>query len=132
MLQSSQASCIFCLIDTTRIIASNAHALAIMDGFPISPGHSLVLPKRHIASLFEASREERDAIFDLLTEVRCEVLKAFAPHGFNIGINDGKAAGQTVMHLHIHLIPRYTGDQQDPRGGVRQIFPLIANYWDVA
>ena len=142
--------CPFCTINPTRILASNTHALAIMDGFPISPGHALIVPKRHVASLFEATREEREALFDLLEEERelllnpaCEggeanpsqppFLKGRSvqlPDGFNIGINDGTAAGQTVMHLHIHLIPRYAGDQPDPRGGVRWIFPDKAAYWN--
>ena len=101
-----------------------------MDGFPISPGHALIIPKRHIASLFDATREEREALFDLLEQVKTELQEKYNPDGFNIGINDGTAAGQTVMHLHIHLIPRYTGDQTDPRGGVRWIFPDKAAYWN--
>ncbi|MEI6206332.1 MAG: HIT family protein [Desulfuromonadales bacterium] len=144
-----RTNCHFCTLDPTRIIADNTHALAIMDDFPVSPGHALIIPKRHIASLFEASREERDALFDLLEEVRNPSQPPFAkggdkshptslsereekilPDGFNIGINDGAAAGQTVMHLHIHLIPRYAGDQPDPRGGVRWIFPDKAAYWN--
>lgn len=141
--------CPFCTLDQTRILTSNTLALAIMDGYPISPGHALIIPKRHIASLFEATREEREALFDLLAEVRNPSQPPFAkggdkslpaslsereekifPDGFNIGINDGAAAGQTVMHLHIHLIPRYAGDQPDPRGGVRWIFPDKAAYWN--
>ena len=101
-----------------------------MDGFPISPGHALIIPKRHIASLFDATREEREALFDLLEQVKTELQEKYNPNGFNIGINDGTAAGQTVMHLHIHLIPRYAGDQTDPRGGVRWIFPDKADYWN--
>ena len=100
-----------------------------MDGFPISLGHALIIPKRHIASIFEATREEREALFDLLEQVKIELQEKCNPNGFNIGINDGVAAGQTVMHLHIHLIPRYAGDQSDPRGGVRWIFPDKAVYW---
>lgn len=146
MKTTDQLTCPFCTLDPTRILASNPHALAIEDGFPISPGHILIIPKRHIASLFEATKEERDALFDLLAEVRelllntaCEGGEAnpsklkgrslSVPDGYNIGINDGAAAGQTVMHLHIHLIPRYVGDQPDPRGGVRWIFPDKAVYW---
>jgi diadenosine tetraphosphate (Ap4A) HIT family hydrolase len=101
-----------------------------VDGFPVSSGHALIIPKRHIASLFNAARKEREALFDLLEHVKTELLENYNPDGFNIGINDGTAAGQTVMHLHIHLIPRYTGDQTDPRGGVRWIFPDKAAYWN--
>ncbi len=108
---------------------ANDHSLAIMDGFPLSPGHALVIPRRHIASLFEATKDEREALLDLLEQTRMELIRQYNPDGFNIGINDGAYAGQTVMHLHIHLIPRYKGDQQDPRGGVRWIFPNKAVYW---
>lgn len=132
--------CPFCTPEPSRHLLANTHAIAIADGFPISPGHTLIIPKRHIASFFEATREEQTAIFDLLAEVRERLLDppwppfakggiTSAPDGFNIGINDGAAAGQTVMHLHIHLIPRYAGDQTDPRGGVRWIFPDKAAYW---
>ena len=121
--------CPFCVLDSTCIIASNAHAYAICDGYPISVGHALILPKRHIASLFETTSEERNALLDLLANVKTELIIKHKPDGFNIGINDGLAAGQTVMHLHIHLIPRYAGDTEDPRGGVRWIMPEKAPYW---
>ena len=135
-----QPSCPFCTLDNSRISLSNTHAIAIYDGFPISPGHALIIPKRHIASLFDATQEEQAALFDLLAAMRQHLLNpdqslfdketnSKVPDGFNIGINDGTAAGQTVMHLHIHLIPRYTYDQPDPRGGVRWIFPDKAAYW---
>ena len=104
--------------------------MAIYDGFPVSPGHTLIIPKRHIASFFEATKEEQGAMLDLLSEMRQRLQAEHNPDGFNIGINDGAAAGQTVMHLHIHLIPRYAGDQPDPRGGVRWIFPDKAEYWN--
>jgi diadenosine tetraphosphate (Ap4A) HIT family hydrolase len=132
--------CPFCNPDDSRIII-NSHALAIPDSFPISPGHTLIIPKRHISSFFETSQEEQAAMLDLLAEMRERLLNPpqppFAkggslplPDGFNIGINDGTAAGQTVMHLHIHLIPRYPGDTPNPRGGVRWIFPDKAAYWE--
>lgn len=101
---------------------ANIHAIAIFDGFPVSPGHGLIIPKRHIASFFEATREEQTALFDLLAEMQKILVKERNPDGFNSGINVGEAAGQTVMHLHIHLIPRYAGDQTDPRGGVNDIW----------
>lgn len=123
-------SCPFCTLEPVRIILSNDHAFAIRDGFPVSEGHTLIIPKRHIASLFEATVEEQAALFDLLGLARQQLLKELKPDGFNIGINDGAAAGQTVMHLHMHLIPRYAGDQPDPRGGVRWIFPEKAAYWN--
>lgn len=122
-------TCPFCTLEPTRIIASNSYALALLDGFPISPGHSLIIPKQHITSFFESTRDVQNALFDLLEEVKTELQNRYNPDGYNIGINDGAAAGQTVMHLHIHLIPRYAGDQSDPRGGVRWIFPDKAAYW---
>ncbi|NJD37158.1 MAG: HIT family protein [Geobacter sp.] len=127
--QKNKQICPFCSLSPTRIILSNDHALAIRDGFPISKGHTLIIPKRHIASLFEATTEEQAALLNLLGLARQQLLNELVPDGFNIGINDGTAAGQTVMHLHIHLIPRYNGDQPDPRGGVRWIFPDKAAYW---
>jgi len=122
--------CSFCNLDKSRIILANDHAIAIYDGFSISPGHSLVAPRRHISSFFEATKEEQAAMLELLDKLRQLLLKDRIIDGFNIGINDGIAAGQTVMHLHIHLIPRYAGDMDDPRGGVRWIFPDKAVYWD--
>jgi len=122
-------NCPFCLTEDPRIILSNSHAVAIYDGFPVSPGHVLIIPKRHIASFFEATSEEQIALIDLLKEMQRVVQAERNPDGYNIGINIGEAAGQTIMHLHIHLIPRYAGDMPDPRGGVRWIFPDKAPYW---
>jgi diadenosine tetraphosphate (Ap4A) HIT family hydrolase len=89
----------------------------------------LVIPKRHIGSFFELEPEERDSLFSLLEESKRRLDKEFQPDGYNIGINDGPSAGQTVPHLHIHLIPRYSGDQEDSRGGIRWIIPEKAKYW---
>jgi len=122
--------CPFCAYDPADIILTNGYSMAIYDGFPVSPGHSLIVPKRHIASFFEATPGERAALFDMLAEMRGLLLEEYDPDGFNIGINDGTTAGQTVPHLHIHLIPRYAGDMADPRGGVRWIFPEKAIYWE--
>lgn len=122
-------NCPFCNIDSSRILIANDHALVFCDGFPISPGHTLIIPKRHVASFFELTVEEQMAMLKLLADTQQQLLAERNPDGFNIGINDGAAAGQTVMHLHIHLIPRYTGDMPDPRGGVRWIFPKKAKYW---
>ena len=121
--------CPFCTLQPEATVAGNALAVAVYDGFPVSPGHALIIPRRHIASLFEATADERGALLDLLAETRGLLLQRFHPDSFNIGINDGPAAGQTVMHLHIHLIPRYGGDTADPRGGVRWIMPEKAPYW---
>ena len=110
-------------------IAGNELAFAIEDRFPVSPGHALVVPHRVIATWFEASKEERQAIFELVDEVkRLLDARTPAPDGYNIGINCGEAAGQTVMHLHVHVIPRYRGDVPDPTGGVRHVIPGKGNY----
>ncbi|MDW7645937.1 MAG: HIT family protein [Desulfuromonadales bacterium] len=121
--------CPFCQIDTSRILLANEQAVAIGDGYPVSPGHSLIIPKRHIASIFEATAVEQAALWELVVKTRELLQVERQPDGFNIGINDGEAAGPTVMHLHIHLIPRYAGDITDPRGGVRWVRPEKAPYW---
>ena len=103
--------------------------LVVRDGFPISPGHTLIIPKRHVGSFFELEPEERSELLVLLDRTKLLLDKELSPQGYNIGINDGPAAGQTVLHLHIHLIPRYNNDRADPRGGVRWIIPEKADYW---
>jgi diadenosine tetraphosphate (Ap4A) HIT family hydrolase len=122
-------TCPFCTLADSRIVASNDFALVIRDGFPISPGHTLIIPRRHIGSFFELTGGERTSLLVLLDQAKEDLDGKFQPDGFNIGINDGAAAGQTVPHLHIHLIPRYLGDRPDPRGGVRWIIPEKADYW---
>jgi diadenosine tetraphosphate (Ap4A) HIT family hydrolase len=107
--------CPFCFTEDSRIILSNSHAFAIYDAYPVSPGHSLIIPRRHISSFFEATSEEQSAFTELLKEMQQFIQYELNPDGFNIGINIGKAAGQTIMHLHIHLIPRFLGDMPDPR-----------------
>lgn len=121
--------CPFCTLPAARIKAENEHAVLIWDAFPVSPGHSLVFPKRHVGSYFETMKAERTAMQALLVAAKLAVEAELAPHGYNIGINDGAAAGQTVPHLHIHLIPRYAGDVADPRGGVRWVIADKADYW---
>jgi len=121
--------CPFCQLDPSKQLFANDLAIAIADGFPVSRGHSLIIPKRHFSSLFEATEEERAALWKLLDLTRDYLMKKYRPAGFNIGINDGISAGQTVMHLHIHLIPRYSGDTVDPRGGIRWVMPDKAPYW---
>jgi diadenosine tetraphosphate (Ap4A) HIT family hydrolase len=121
--------CPFCEISADRILAETALAVTIADGFPVSPGHTLVIPKRHIASPFDTTEAEMAAIWQAIRNAAERLGTEHQPDGFNIGVNAGAAAGQTVMHLHWHIIPRYTGDQPDPRGGIRRIFPALADYW---
>lgn len=122
-------TCPFCTLPPERIEFSNLHGMVIRDGYPVSPGHTLIIPRRHVGSFFDIDPTERDALLALLEEAKRRLDKEFKPDGYNIGINDGPAAGQTVPHLHIHLIPRYEGDRADPRGGVRWIMPENADYW---
>ena len=114
----------------SRILDEGPLHITIRDGFPITNGHTLIIPKRHITSFFDCSAEEQAALIGALNTAKQELDKTCSPDGYNVGINDGNAAGQTIGHLHIHLIPRYQGDQPDPRGGVRWIFPDKAVYWN--
>ena len=123
------ADCPFCSIPTEEIVIDHGLAIARRDLYPVSKGHTLIIPRRHIVSFFETTEAERQAMLKLLDETKALLDREHQPDGYNIGINDGQAAGQTVMHLHMHLVPRYRGDQADPRGGIRGIFPEKAMYW---
>jgi diadenosine tetraphosphate (Ap4A) HIT family hydrolase len=122
-------TCAFCGLAKTRIVLDSSTGFVIRDAFPVSPGHSLIIPKRHVGSLFELEVNEQLELLMLLSDAKSALDVELQPKGYNVGINDGPAAGQTVPHLHIHLIPRFTGDLPDPRGGVRWIFPDKARYW---
>lgn len=115
-------------LPSSRWLASNDLAFAIRDGYPVSPGHTLIIPKRLVATWFEATAEEQAALMALVGVVKGQLDEEFQPDGYNIGINAGEAAGQTVMHLHVHLIPRYVDDMSDPRGGVRGVIPEKQKY----
>ena len=117
--------CAFCTLPVKRIVTQNNLALVVRDGYPISPGHTLVIPKRHVGSFFDLSSDERRAVLELLDTAKSSLDREFAPNAYNIGINDGPCAGQTVPHVHVHLIPRYVGDIADPRGGVRWVLAPI-------
>lgn len=123
-------SCLFCSIPTGQVIIERPLAWAARDSYPVSKGHTLVIPRRHVVTFFETTEEERLAMMRLLDEMKARLDREHKPDGYNIGINNGAAAGQTVMHLHIHLIPRYAGDKADPRGGVRWVIPEKAAYWN--
>ena len=125
-------SCPLCQIiedESDRIVGTNEHAIAIRDAYPLTEGHTLIIPKRHVGSFFALTRQEVDGLWQLMQRDKVQLDSEFAPIDYNIGINDGPAAGQTVLHLHIHLIPRYTNYRADPRGGVRWIIPEKADYW---
>jgi diadenosine tetraphosphate (Ap4A) HIT family hydrolase len=121
--------CPFCKPSESQVWRENAVGLVVRDGFPVSEGHSLVVPRQHVASLFELSPEDQCALWMLVSEVRHHLVEQLTPDGFNIGVNDGVAAGQTVMHAHIHVIPRWNNDVPDSRGGVRWVIPEKAAYW---
>jgi len=115
--------CPFCKTEELNIVVENDLSFAIFDKYPVNPGHMLIIPKRHVASWFDTTWDEKKAICELLDRAKELLDREFAPDGYNIGVNDGKAAGQTIFHLHVHLIPRYSGDIDNPVGGVRGVIP---------
>jgi len=119
--------CPFCSIERD-IIAENELAFAIYDKFPVNIGHCLIIPKRHIANYFELNTDEQMKCIDLINQVKQIIETNNKPDGFNVGINVNEAAGQTIFHAHIHLIPRYKGDVERPRGGVRGVVPNKKSY----
>ena len=118
----------FLQIPEAEYICSNKLAFAVWDKFPVTTGHALIIPNRIMTTWWETSRKEKKELSKLLEQTRQIIEEKYNPDGFNIGINNNKAAGQTVNHLHIHLIPRYFGDIPDPRGGVRHVIPSKGNY----
>lgn len=123
------SQCIFCNLGKDKeIIAENELAIAFYDGFPVNPGHALIIPKRHVASYFDLSMDECTAMQALLEVVQTKVEERFHPDGYNIGVNVNAAAGQSVFHVHMHLIPRFLGDVDNPKGGVRGVIPSKQKY----
>lgn len=122
--------CPFCVrIDRGEVLERSNRAVAFVDRFPISPGHTLVVPTRHEADFFELTDMEQAAVWVIAKRARDRIVADHGPTGFNIGINVGADAGQTIEHAHLHLIPRYPGDVEDPRGGIRWAIPEKAPYW---
>ncbi|OIJ09316.1 diadenosine tetraphosphate hydrolase [Anaerobacillus arseniciselenatis] len=113
--------CPFCTPE--NIVLSNELAYAIFDIYPVNKGHLLIIPKRHVSGFFDTTTEEREAINELLEQGKSLLEEKYQPDGYNIGINCGETAGQTIFHVHVHLIPRYEGDMENPRGGVRGVIP---------
>jgi len=120
MLQ--RMDCLFCNLQRSTL-AETKLSLAILDDYPVSKGHALVIPKRHVASVWEMTTDEYADAFAVVRQVKDLIQERFNPDGFNVGVNCGEAAGQTVFHAHIHLIPRYAGDVPAPKGGIRNIIP---------
>jgi ATP adenylyltransferase len=124
-----EAGCIFCEMPADRVIKENELCYAIRDGYPVTEMHTLVIPKRHVADYFDLHQPERNAIEQLIHELRTEILSTDRTvTGFNVGINAGRSAGQTIFHVHVHLIPRRDGDMAEPRGGVRGVIPEKQKY----
>ena len=121
-------NCPFCTKPESEIIAENDLALAFYDAYPVNRGHVLVIPKRHFPAFFEATEDEITAIYRLIHRVKIILDEKYHPDGYNIGVNVGAPAGQTVFHLHVHVIPRYTGDVENPRGGVRNFKRSMVEY----
>lgn len=122
--------CLFCKWKNQKekIVLENKFAFAVYDEFAVSKGHTIFMTKRHVKDFFETTKEEKQAIFDLIDKMKEIIDKKYAPDGYNIGINCGAAAGQSVMHIHVHLIPRYNGDVENPRGGIRGVIPSKQSY----
>ena len=119
--------CPFCTPDRDPVFTTDL-CYAIFDRYPVSEGHMLVIPRRHAASYFQLSGEEKADIWNLVERVQKYLEDKFRPDGFNIGFNENVAAGQTIFHVHIHVIPRYEGDVDDPTGGIRNVIPGKGRY----
>ncbi len=123
---SAQQNCPFC--QPVPAVIQNRLAFALFDRSPVTPGHMLFIPRRHVADWFETTADERVDLMALADEARALLIQERRPDGFNLGVNVGIAAGQTVFHVHLHLIPRYAGDMANPRGGVRGVIPARQSY----
>lgn len=120
--------CVFCSIQEDRIIYQNSLWVAVLDSYPVSEGHTLLIPKRHCETYFDLNQVELGTLIGTIDCVKKILDSKYQPNGYNIGVNCGEAAGQTVMHCHIHIIPRYNGDCEDPRGGVRGVIQSKQKY----
>lgn len=123
-------NCIFCEFDDnwSKVIYQNKNFYSKLDEYPVTNGHSLIISKNHLDSFFDLNNEELSDFYEVLKETRGYLLKEFKSDSFNIGINDGEIAGRTIPHLHIHLIPRYINDVEDPRGGIRNFMKNLVKY----
>ena len=123
-------ACVFChRLAAGDLVAENAFAAAFFDAFPLSPGHCLAVSRRHESNFLALTPAEQAAVWALVPLVQSRIERDHVPDGYNLGINIGEAAGQTIAHAHLHVIPRYRGDVPDPRGGIRLIIPAKARYW---
>ena len=120
--------CVFCNIKKSEILFENDLAIAFFDSFPVNKGHTLIIPKRHCETYFDLDNEEIKAMFELSQKVKTYLDKEFHPDGYNVGFNVLEAGGQTVFHTHMHVIPRYKGDVDNPRGGIRKVVKIKDRY----
>jgi diadenosine tetraphosphate (Ap4A) HIT family hydrolase len=130
-IESFMGQCLFCSVvdrHDREIIGENRLLVAVPDHYPVSQGHTLLIPKRHITTLIELTPDEMLALGEILKVVQKRLNNEFTPDGYNIGVNEGEAAGQTIPHLHVHVIPRYAGDVEEPRGGIRNIKKALVSY----
>jgi len=124
-----RSTCPFCKLDFQRdLILESDTTYSIYDKFPVSDGHALIVPKRHCADYFELTLEEQSDCWSMVNALKQILMEKYNPDGFNVGINVNESAGQTIPHVHIHLIPRYKGDVKDPEGGVRGVIPEKKSY----
>jgi diadenosine tetraphosphate (Ap4A) HIT family hydrolase len=121
-------TCPFCNPSDNDVIVRNELCYARYDQYPVSKGHLLVIPFRHIANFFDTTKEEKNSLFELIEACKTILNEQYTPDGYNIGMNIGEVAGQTVMHCHVHVIPRYRGDSDSPRGGIRGVIPAKKDY----
>ncbi len=122
------SDCVFCEMPVSAYVIGNNYFYGLFDKYPVTEGHLLIIPKRHAETLFELTEDERRALFEIMEDGKALLEKKFNPAGFNFGINQGLTAGQTIPHLHLHIIPRYVGDMEDPEGGVRGVIPEKQKY----
>lgn len=128
-IERENTDCPFCnLVKKVELITETASSVAFLDSFPVNAGHTLIVPKRHVASYFDLTIREQRALWLVVNRCKTIIQNRFNPDGFNVGINVGESAGQSIFHVHIHLIPRYNGDVENPRGGVRGVIPSKQNY----
>jgi diadenosine tetraphosphate (Ap4A) HIT family hydrolase len=131
MMTTPHEHCLFCEVLQTRsrrILTENAHFFVVEDQYPVNDYHSLIIPKRHLIRFSDLTSEEANSFIDVLRLSQERLRSQHGADGFNIGVNEGASGGQTISHLHIHLIPRYSGDVEDPRGGVRNLKPALVAY----
>ncbi len=128
MDHANERACPFCRADAESVFYEDELVLGLWDAFPVSPGHALLVPRRHAPTWFDATEEEQAALLKAIAKAKEAIERRYSPDGWNIGVNVGAAGGQSVFHLHVHVIPRYAGDAAKPRGGVRHVVSGKADY----